>query len=119
MVDKKRRKELQRATLPSVVKEMALHATGHYRAAKFHIGQLLYNRKTKEDGFISRVFADHGIIMYEVWVPKEPNSWKAGYWISRWFEMVLKLSGNVHLGSPSRDDSVGQQSKLCPGCLIN
>jgi hypothetical protein len=115
MVDKKRRKERQDATLPSVVKGMALKATGHYRVAKFRAGQWLYNRQTKEDGRISRVFADHGIIMYEVWVPKEPNSWKAGYWISRWFELVLKLSGNECLGSPSREDQWGNIASCVPG----
>ena len=97
MVDKKRSKKRQDGTPPSVVKGMALKATGHYRVAKFHAGQLLYNRKTKEDGLISRIFADHGIIMCEVWVPKEPNSWKAGYWISRWFELVLKPVSYTHL----------------------
>ena len=81
MADKKRWKERKDATLPSVVKGMALKATGHYRVAKFRAGQWLYNRQTKEDGLISRVFADHGIIIYEVWVPKKPNSWEAGYWI--------------------------------------
>jgi hypothetical protein len=115
MVDKKLGKKLPDAALPSVVKGLALKATGHYRAAKFHVGQLLYNRRTKEDGFISGVFADHGIIMYEVWVPKEPNSWKAGYWISRWFELVLKLSGNEHLGSPSRVDQWGNVANCIPG----
>ena len=56
-----------------------------------------------------------GIIMYEVWVPKEPNSWKAGYWISRWFELVLKLSANEHLGSPSRVDQWGNVANCVPG----
>jgi len=115
MVDKKRWKERQDATLPSVVKGMALKATGHYRVAKFHVGQLLCNRRTKEDGFISGVFADHGIIIYEVWVPKEPNSWKEGYWISRWFELVLKLSTNECLGSPSRVDQWGNIANCVPG----
>jgi hypothetical protein len=99
----------------SVVTGMALKATGHYRVAKFHVGQLLYNRKTKEDGLISGVFADHGIIMCEVGVPKEPNSWKAGYWISRWFELVLRLSGNEHLGSLSRLDQSGNGANCVPG----
>jgi hypothetical protein len=115
MVCKRQWTERQDSTLPSVVKGTALKATGHYRVAKFHAGQLLYNRKTKEDGFICRVFADRGIIMYEVWVPKEPNSWKAGYWISRWFELVLKLSGNECLGSPSREDQWGSEANCVPG----
>jgi hypothetical protein len=114
MVDKKLGKKLRDAILPRVVKGMALKATGHYRVAKFHVGQLLYNRKTKEDGLISRVFADRGIIIYEVWVPKKPNSWEAGYWISRWFELVLKLSRNERLGSPSRGDQLGDIAKCVP-----
>jgi len=65
MVAKKQWKELQDATLASVVKGIALNATVHYRVAKFHVGQLLYNRQTKEDGFISSVLADEGVITYE------------------------------------------------------
>jgi hypothetical protein len=103
MVAKKQWKELQDATLASAVKGMALNATVHYRVAKFHVGQLLYNRQTKEDGFISSVLADEGVITYEVWVPKESNSWQAGHWVSRWFERVLKLSGNERLGSPTEN----------------
>jgi hypothetical protein len=114
MVDKKRRKERQDATLPSMVKGMALKATGHYRVAKFHVGQLLYNRQTKEDGFISSVLTNDGVITYEVWVPKESNSWQAGHWVSRWFERVLKLSGNECLGSPSRVDQWGNVAKCVP-----
>jgi hypothetical protein len=70
------------------------------RVAKFHTGQLVYNRSTKEDGFVSRVFADDGIITYEVWVPKAPISWLAGHWISHWRESVVRSSGNKHIGSP-------------------
>jgi len=58
MVAKKQWKELQDATLASAVKGMALNAT-------VHVGQLLYNRQTKEDGFISSVLADEGVITYE------------------------------------------------------
>jgi hypothetical protein len=101
MIDKRQEKEMRDAILASVVKEMALNAYVHYRDAKFHVGQSLYNRKTKEDGLIRHVFASDGIITYEVWVPKESNSWKAGHWISRWFERGLMLSGNYCLSSPT------------------
>jgi hypothetical protein len=67
---------------------------------KFHAGQLIYNSSTKEDGFISDVFADHGIITYEVWVPKDFNSWEAGHWISHWLESVVRPSANKQLGYP-------------------
>ena len=68
--------------------------------AKFHMGQPVHNRNTKEDGFVSHVFADEGIITYEVWVPKDSNSWEAGHWISHWLESVVQPSSNRHLGSP-------------------
>ncbi len=103
MVHKKREKKLRNATLASIVKEMRGNASVHYRVAKFHVGQLLYNRNTKEDGCISSVLADDGVITYEVWVPKESNSWEAGHWISRWLERVLELSANERLGSPANN----------------
>jgi len=71
-----------------------------HRVAKFHLGQLLYNRTTKEDGFISRVFEEQGMLTYEVWVPKDSSSWDSGHWISHWLEDTVKLSGNKGLGSP-------------------
>jgi hypothetical protein len=69
------------------------------RMAKFQMGQLVHNRNTKEDGFVSHIFADEGIITYEVWVAKDSNSWEAGHWISRWLESVVQPSSNTHLGS--------------------
>jgi hypothetical protein len=103
MVHKKQEKKLRNATLASIVEEIRGNAFIHYRVAKFHVGQLLYNRNTKEDGFISSVLVDDGVITYEVWVPKESNSWEAGHWISRWLERVLKLSANGRLGSPAKN----------------
>ncbi len=103
MIDKKWQEELRDATLASLVKDVAANASVHHRIAKFHAGQLLYNRKTKQDGFITRVITDDGVITYEVWVPKDFNSWEAGYWSSRWLERLLKLSGNVSLGSPAKN----------------
>jgi len=69
-------------------------------AAKFRTWQLVHNRITKEDGFISDVFLDKNKFIYEVWVPRVADSWAAGNWVSHWLEGVLKHSGNKHLGSP-------------------
>jgi|HubBroStandDraft_1064217.scaffolds.fasta_scaffold214103_1 hypothetical protein len=102
MVDKTADEKLVQTIVAGVVKDMISAAPVHYRAAKFHVGQLLYNGKTKEDGLITGVFADEGIIEYEVWVPKESNSWEAGYLSSRWLERLSKLSRNVLLGLPAR-----------------
>jgi hypothetical protein len=68
-------------------------------STKFHVGQLLYNRNTQEDGLIKSVLTGDESITYEVWVPKKPNSWKAGYWIARWLEPPLTLSSNERLES--------------------
>jgi hypothetical protein len=37
--------------------------------AKFSIGALLYNRDTKEDGLVKRVYQVGGVVMYEVATP--------------------------------------------------
>jgi hypothetical protein len=103
VVDKAQEKKFRDATLARVVREIRGNALIHYRVAKFRVGQLLYNRSTKEDGFISSVLAEDGVITYEVWVPKEYDSWKAGYRISLWLERVLKLSGNESLGPAARN----------------
>jgi hypothetical protein len=102
MVDKKLDETLVATIVANVIKDMISAAPVHYRAAKFHVGQLLYNGKTKEDGLITRVFAIEGIVEYEVRVPKEPNSWEAGHSLSRWLERLSKLSPNVRLGVPTR-----------------
>jgi hypothetical protein len=102
MVDKKTDEKLVATIVAGVVEDMISAAPVHYRAAKFHVGQLLHNGKTKQDGLITRVFADEGIIEYEVWVPKESNSWEAGHLSSRWLERLSKLSRNVRLGLPAR-----------------
>jgi hypothetical protein len=70
------------------------------RPVKFHTGQLIYNPSTKEDGSISDIFEDKSIITYQVWVPKEANSWEAGHWVSHWLENDVLPSGNKRLGSP-------------------
>ena len=102
MVDKKMDEKLIETIVAGVVNDMISATPVRYRAAKFHVGHLLYNGKTKEDGLITRVFADEGMIEYEVWVPKESNSWEAGHLSSRWLERLSKLSCNVRLGSPTR-----------------
>jgi hypothetical protein len=61
-----------------IVNEIRGNASVNYRIAKFEAGQLVYNRNTDEDGFISGVLPDGGVISYEVWIPKEFNTWKAG-----------------------------------------
>jgi hypothetical protein len=102
MVDKKLDEKMIETIVAGVVNDMISAAPIRYRAAKFHVGQLLYNGKTKEDGLITRVFADEGMIEYEVWVPKESNSWEAGHLSSRWLERLSKLSCNVRLGTPTK-----------------
>jgi hypothetical protein len=103
MIDKTWDKDLRDATLASVMKDVASNASVHYRIAKYRVGQLLYNRRTKQDGFITRVITEEGVITYEVWVPKDFNSWEAGHWSSRWLERLLKISGNASLGSPAKN----------------
>jgi hypothetical protein len=83
-----------------IVQETREKTSIHFGVEKFHTGQLIYNRITKEDGFIIRIFVGKGVVTYEVWVPKESNSWESGHWISRWPERVLESSGNKRLGSP-------------------
>jgi len=65
----------------------------------FQLGDLVYNRKTKEDGTIRRVYETSGTAMYEVAVPQQGDSWAAGYNISDWAGDVLQLSNNVRLKS--------------------
>jgi hypothetical protein len=103
MNDKPWDKAVRDATLAGIIKEMSGNASVHYRIAKFRVGQLLYNPTTQEDGFITHVLADDGVITYEVWVPKEFNSWKAGHRNSTWPERLSKLSTNVGLGAPTKN----------------
>jgi hypothetical protein len=66
---------------------------------KFQSGNLLYNRNTKEDGAVRRVYENCSAIMYEVAVPKDGASWAAGFLISDWAENVLQPSANLPLKS--------------------
>ena len=65
----------------------------------FQLNDLVYNRKTKEDGTTRRVYQTNGAVMYEVAVPQKGDSWAAGYYISDWAEDVLHLSHNARLKS--------------------
>jgi hypothetical protein len=62
--------------------------------AKFGIGELLYNRNTKEDGRVTRVYEFEGSVMYEVSVPAIPI-W-ANHYSSDWPESALELSKHVN-----------------------
>lgn len=102
MVDKK--KAFDRV-FSAVTKEMAeprLAASARDKAAKFQVAELLHNWDTSEDGRVSSINSNSGVITYEVWVPKDANSWKGGYFISHWRESVLKLSSNAHLRFSSK-----------------
>jgi hypothetical protein len=66
----------------------------------FRIGDLLHNRDTHEDGTVRQVYKRSGVTMYEVWIPKQANSWKLGHYVSDWVERVLELSTNKFLDSP-------------------
>jgi hypothetical protein len=61
---------------------------------KFQKKDAVYNRNTKEDGVVRRVYERNGKAAYEVAVPKYSDSWFAGFNISDWTGEVLELSGN-------------------------
>jgi len=63
----------------------------------FQLKDFVYNRNTKEDGTIRRIYETNGVAMYEVAVPQEGDSWVYGYYISDWAEDVLQLSTNEPL----------------------
>ena len=69
----------------------------------FQLRDLVYNRNTKEDGTIRRVYETNGAAMYEVAVPQQGDSWRGGYFISDWAEDVLQLSNNEPLKSSRAD----------------
>jgi len=64
---------------------------------KSKLTDLVYNRNTKEDGTITRVYETNGAAMYEVAVPQNRDSWTGGYFISDWAEDVLQFSTNEPL----------------------
>ena len=69
-------------------------------AKNFKLSDLVYNRVTKEDGIIRRVYKMDGAAMCEVGVPIHSDSWAAGYNISDWAEDVLQPSTREGLESP-------------------
>ena len=68
-------------------------------AETFELRDLVYNRITKEDGAIRRVYKTNGSSMYEVTVPRRADTWGAGYYVSDWAEDVLQISNNERLKS--------------------
>jgi hypothetical protein len=70
----------------------------------FKFRELVYNRVTKEDGSIQRVYKTNGAAMYEVAVPIQDDSWAAGYNISDWGGDVLQPSSNEDLKSSTFKD---------------
>ena|ERR1700722_6469267 len=105
MVDKKKESRWFDTIFSDVMKEMAkprLAASVRVRVVKFKVTELLHNRDTDEDGRVNCINANNGVITYEVWVPKDGNSWKGGYFISHWRENVLKLSSNARLRSSGK-----------------
>lgn len=68
-------------------------------AKKFQPGDLVYNRYTKEDGAVMRVYETNGATMYEVAVSRLGDSWSAGCYVSDWAEDVLQLANNGRLMS--------------------
>jgi hypothetical protein len=57
---------------------------------KFRVDETLFNRNTKENGTVGRVYELNGITMYEVRVPIDPQGDAIGFNISDWSEDVLE-----------------------------
>ena len=104
MVNKKKESRGFDSVFSAVMNEMAeprLAASVRDRVTKFKVTDLLHNRNTDEHGRVARINANNGVITYEVWVPKDGNSWKGGYFTSHWREGVLESSSNTRLKSSS------------------
>ena len=78
---------------------------------KFYVRNLLFNRNTKEDGIVRRVYELNGAVMYEVFVPAKADSWASGCYISDWAEDVLQASNNPRLKSATVE---AQSANLFP-----
>jgi len=61
----------------------------------FRPNQWVYNRNTKEEGLVRRVYENDGITMYRVWLLAGTVSLAWGYVVSDWAEGVLESSKNV------------------------
>ena len=100
MANRNDEKHLHDVTFASVAKEMAEPcATAFVRKASevpaastspFHPGDLLYNRDTKEDGLVTKVYQEDGVTMYEVLVSGKANSLDEGDFVSNWAQDVLE-----------------------------
>jgi hypothetical protein len=73
---------------------------------KFELRDLVYNRDTKEDGFIRRAYETNGAATYEVAVPLKRDTWGGGYSISDWDESVLQPSNNERLKSSPLEGAI-------------
>jgi hypothetical protein len=105
VIDKKKESRGFGAIYSAVMNEMAeprLAASVRDRIMKFKVADLLHNRDTDEDGRVIRINANNGVITYEVWVPKDGDSWKGGYFISHWRESVLESYSNTRLRSSGK-----------------
>ena len=72
----------------------------------FQLKDFVYNRNTKEDGTIRRVYETNGVAMYEVAVPQKCDTWAAGFYLSDWAEDVLQLSNNELLKSSTANHAL-------------
>ena len=59
---------------------------------KFHIGELVHNRDTNEDGKIVGFRDTVEVPEYEVIVPVEANNWELGSCLTLWAETALEPS---------------------------
>jgi hypothetical protein len=62
---------------------------------KFLLLDSVYNRNTREDGTIRRIYETNGGAMYEVTMPQQDDDGTTGYYVSDWAEDVLQLSDNA------------------------
>jgi len=65
----------------------------------FQLGDLVYNRNTKEDGAIKRAYEMNGVARYKVVVPHLSDTWAAGFDTWDWAGEVLQFSNNECLKS--------------------
>ena len=61
---------------------------------KFSVGEIVFNRNTKEKGKVVRVYESSGITMYEVSVWVNFQGYGVASNASDWAEDVLELSVN-------------------------
>jgi hypothetical protein len=78
----------------AVNREQSCHGLGLglMRFSKFHIGDVVHNHETNEDGKIVGFRDTAGIPEYEVIVTVEPNNWELGCSLTLWPENTLETS---------------------------